>query len=649
MKVFRPHRLWYTRVSMIDDDHSQLRKMERELYTTDIQPPTKRSVLHPEKIVAEDEWKSRMNTATEPVGTMNTKIKTTSIFRNIFLGSLGFLLVALIIFGATFLGGGNTISEKNVDIVVTTKSFVDGGEIVPVEVTLINKNKLPLELATLVLNYPEGNDEGAGKIVRATREIGTVGVGATHQETFTIQLYGTENSQRTITAHIEFRVQGSNAVYDKDEPVTVTIRTSPVTVTLEAPEKAIPNQEIPLVFSIGGNGTSVLANTAMILQYPEGFTFTKSEPAPSFGNTVWYLGDLPPGVNRKITVYGTLTGSVTDLKTIRASVGAQNQNNDEKLDTVYNTLAQVIPLSEAFLDAKITVANQTGTTVALAANEQARIRIPWKNTLSVPITNAELSVSLSGTAYDPARVEPVSGYFESANNKIIWTKQQIPALATINPGAMGEVSFSIRPRVLSGGQVINPAINVSLSVVGYQSGGTKLMGTNIDSKTFAISSDLNLLVRTIHYTGTIQNSGPMPPKPNKETTYALEWKTSNMRNRVDGAIVTTTLPTYVSWKNIVVPQSEAANVSYNEVTRQLVWNVGDLPAGTNVSQRIISMKIGITPSLQQLGSTPNLTDSIVLTGTDAFTKQNLTITKLPLNTQLLNDGNGPGTYGQVEQ
>lgn len=630
---------------MIDDDHSNLRKVARELYTTDIQPPQRRSLLHEEKVVSRDEWESQQQQPARDAFPQNAP-RPVSWFRNIFFASLAFLVIALLILGASFITGGNTISEKNVDIAITTKTFVDGGESLPVDVTLVNKNKLGLELATLVLEYPQGGDDNSGTKGRIEREIGSLAAGATRQESFVIQLYGTQNAERAITAHIEFRVQGSNAVYDKDQSTTVTIRTSPITITLAAPEKAIPNQEIPLTFTIIGNGTASLPKTAMVVQYPDGFTFARAEPAPTFGSTVWYLGDLPPGVNRTITVYGSLSGSITDLKTIRASVGAQNASNEQLLDTTYNALAQVIPLSNAFLDATIVVANQTGATVAVANNQQVRVRIPYKNTLTVPLTNVQISATLSGTAFDPALIEPVNGFFDANANKIIWNKQQDVDLAVINPGQTGELSFSFRPKVVTGtSNAVNPVVKVLLDVQGYQSGGTKLSAVGIDTKTFAINSDLTMMARTIHYSGTIQNTGPMPPVPKKETTYALELKIMNTRNRVSGAVVTTTLPTYVSWKNVVLPQSETTAITYNEITHQLIWNVGDIPASP--TPKMISMKIGITPSPQQSGSVPLLTDSITLTGKDTFTQQDLTVTKLPLSTQLLNDGNGAGVDGTI--
>ncbi len=635
---------------MIDDNRSRLRKISQELYATDITNNDRRSRLHEEKVVYADDWKTEHeDTSFTP---MTPKKPSTSVFKKIFLGSLAFFVIALGFAAISFLSGGNTISEKNVDIVITTKSFVDGGETLPVEVTLVNKNKLPIELATLVLEYPQGNQDetvASGALARIPREIAQVPAGATHQESFSIQLYGTENSKRTITAKLDFRVQGSNAIYNKEQPIAVTIRTSPVTITLKAPDQAVPNQEIPLVFTIVGNGTASLPNTAMILEYPAGFTFKRAEPAPSYRETVWYLGDLPPGTNRTITVYGSLVGSVTDLKTIRASIGRQNDRDEQRLDTTYNTLAQVIPLSNAFLDAKLEVANQTGSSVAIASNQQVRVRVTYTNTLTVPLSNVELSVGFGGAAYDQGLVEPVTGFFDTVNNRIRWTSQQDPNLAMLGPGQSGSVNFSIRPRQLSGASAAsNPTITMNLDVLGYQAGGTKLSATAIDTKTFTINSDLNLIARSIHYTGAIQNSGPMPPVPNKETTYTLEFRVANTRNRISGAKMVTRLPTNVSWKGVVIPQSENANVSFNQITRELVWDIGEVPGGSSgTASKLLSVKVGITPSANQVSTVPPLTEGLTLTGKDTFTNQDLTINKLPLSTQVLNDGNGPGLSGQV--
>lgn len=464
-----------------------------------------------------------------------------------------------------------------------------------------------------------------------------------------MKLYGVQNSQKTITARLEFHVQGSNAIYDREEPSIVTIRTSPANITLALPEKITPNQEIPIAFTIVGNGTATLSNTAMIVQYPEGFTFTKSDPAPSFGNTIWYLGDLPPGANRTITVRGSFSGNANDLKTIRASIGMQNSKNEQVLDTTYNTLAQVVPLSGTFLDTRITVLDDAGSkTVAINAGQRVNVKVFWKNTLAVPISNAQITVHLSGSAYDPAKVEASTAFFDTANNQIIWTKDQNQVFESISPGASGYVSFSILTKDLTSA-VVNPQIITSVDTLGYQSGGTKLSATAVDTKTLVVNSDINLLASTIHNGGSITNTGATPPVVGKETTYTLQFQIVNLRNRVSNVVLATSLPIYVNWKSVIVPQSEAANISYNEVTRQLLWNVGEVPAGTggNLPAKQVALKVGVTPVSSQVGSAPELTGALTLTGRDGYTNQDITLTKRPMTTALLNEGNGPGALGQV--
>ena len=636
---------------MISDDKSFLRKAEHELYTTDIVPPKKRSFIHEQKLEAPDDWAdSKLGSSSN-----NTPppMRNTSIFKKIFFGSLGFLFIALIIGGISFLSGDNAISTKNVDLTVTAKTFVDGGESLPVNVSIVNRNKVSMELASLVLEYPEGNGSNPDAITRTSRDIGSVAVGDTHNESFDVKLYGEENSQKNITAHIEFRVSGSNAVYDKDETVPVTIRTSPLRLTLDVPTNVIPNQEVPLKFSVVGNGTEILTNTALVLEYPQGFTFSRATPVATSGNTVWYLGDIPPGARRDITVYGSFTGGISEAKTIRASVGSQNKQNEMLLDRVYNTLAQVVPLTNAFIDAHLVVENSSSNDaiVPISPTGAVSISIPWTNTLTSKITNAQIEVLLSGTAYDPARVRPNSGTFDSVNNKITWTRQEVPEFASLDPGKKGTVQFTIEPRQFSAGQVAsNPIINMSVNIAGFDDAGVRQSALGVDKKTLAIGSDMNFSARTIHTSGVIQNIGAMPPKVNTETTYTLEWQLTNSRNRVTGVKVSTILPTYVSWKNVMVPTAEQANVVFNEVTRELVWNAGEVPAGTgtNLPARILSLKVGITPSVDQKGKTPNLTGDLTITGLDTFTNKTITLTRRALNTQLTGEGSTPGADGIVD-
>lgn len=636
---------------MISDEESPLRKAEREIYTVDGIAPKRRSLLREKKVDVSEDWNQPSDHPTQELMTHN-KNKTTSFFKNLFGVSLVMLCIAVFILGLSFITGNNNISSKKVAIDIATKSFVDGGEDLLVNVSVVNRNKLPLELATVILEYPEGGEQDSGASARIIRDIGTIGVGDTHQESFTIQLYGQEGSEKDITTTVQFRVPGSNAVYDTQESVRVVVRSSPVLFTLQAPEQVVPNQEVLLVFNFSSNASSILSNSAIILQYPPGFTMTRSVPDATTDNRIWYIGDIAPGTNRTITVYGTFAGSVNDAKTIRASLGAQNPKNEKLLDTTYNSVVQVITLTSAFLDARIKVSGSDASAtdmIAVPANNNVSIDIPWENVTGTQITNAEIRVRLSGSAYDPANVQVPSGFFDTLNNQIIWTKQQQPGLATINPGTKGSVGFSINPKTIGLGSVSNPQIIISVDISGFQAGGSKLSTEGVDTKKIVINSDLNLLVKTVHYGGQLQNSGPMPPKVNTETTYTLDWQVTNMRNKVSNVKVSTILPLYINYKNAVLPQNEAQNVSYNTVTRELIWNVGDVPAGVGGTSpaRSVGIKVGITPTLAQIGSPVPLSNAITISGKDTFTGSTITVTRQATTTQVFNDISTVGADGKI--
>ena len=635
---------------MIPDEDSRLRKIERELYTTDIIPPKRRENLHAPVYDAPDDWVNPKTTGT-PAQSM-TSNQSTSLFKKIFFGSLGFLVIAGIVFGVSFLTGGNAISSKNVDITITTKSLADGGSDLPVNITITNRNKVPMQLTELTLSYPNtGSADSA--VTRVTRDVGTIDVGASHDESFTVQLYGTQGSVQPIMADVQFNVSGSNAVYDATNSTNVTINSSPVNLSLNVPSTTSPNQQVPLAFSISGNGTTTLSNTALVVTYPAGFTYDHADTAPSYQNNVWYLGDLPPGSTKTITVYGSFAGGTNQQSTIAARIGSQDPHAQNQLTQIYSTLSQVVTLATSFVNAQLSIGGgNTSSQIPINSGDIVNVSVPWQNTLASSISNMEIDVGFSGSAYDPSLVQASSGYFDSAHNQIIWTKQQDQSFAAVNPGASGSESFSIRPKQFPSSAVVsNPQIVMTVSVKGYPSGGSQLTATNVDQKTLVLNSNLSLLTSTLHYTGAFANTGSMPPRANHQTTYTLNWEITNFRNGVSGVTVSTTLPTYVDWKGVVSPSSESSKVQYNSVTRNLVWNAGSVPAGvgSTTPARILSMQIGLTPSTDQQGTAPDLTGPIVVTGVDGFTGATINLQKHSMSTVLLNDGsNSTGADGQVQ-
>ena len=133
-------------------------------------------------------------------------------------------------------------------------------------------------------------------------------------------------------------------------------------------------------------------------------------------------------------------------------------------------------------------------------------------------------------------------------------------------------------------------------------------------------------------------SGSNPLKAETGTNYKITWTLSNSANSILEAQARATIPIYVNWVGLA--QGEDQNVTYNEVTREVTWNIGQVAPNTGMgSNREASFIISINPSLSQVGSVPQLMKEIYLSGKDSFTGTSINSKRSPITTSS-SSGNG---------
>jgi hypothetical protein len=126
----------------------------------------------------------------------------------------------------------------------------------------------------------------------------------------------------------------------------------------------------------------------------------------------------------------------------------------------------------------------------------------------------------------------------------------------------------------------------------------------------------------VYFDGPIKNTGPIPPRVGQSTSYTVLWSIVNTSNNLENVVVTSRIPSYVTWENAIDPQAE--DITYDPNRGTITWNVGQVTAGTGIISPLkqVAFQISFVPSLGQAGKSPDLFDS-TLTGTDDFT--NVTI------------------------
>ncbi len=617
---------------------SKIEGLKRHLYdpVDTVSHRTHEGKLHQVNHNVEQEWRNEeinnaLNTMKKPKPSFFKKFFIASII--FFIGALGYALYM-------FYNGDSSVSSDKIDITVIGNAFTKGGEDLPLQVEVTNNNKASLELSNLLISYPSGASDNPADVVRLPRiNIGTIKPGETVTKNIKVVLYGDERSDRNVKVSFDYHPEGSNAIFTKEKDYSVNISSAPLTLTVDAPDTVTSDQPISFTVKATLNTALPSGDAVMQLSYPNNFIYESAIPAPSFGNSMWSLSDLSLTNPISVIVKGRIVGEDKEQQVFHVYAGTAKQSDKSTVDVVYNSVLHSVVITKPFIEANILVdeTSELGDTI--------NVRISWANNLPNRITDGEIIANVSGNVFDRMSVDASEGFFDSLNNRIVWDKNSNSDLANIEPGAKGEVSFNVKslPAKDIKGTLSDPQIAIDVSIRGKEPslGSTYSEVNNFSKKIVKFLSDLQISSSAVY------KEGAFPPKAEKETKYNVTWSLMNGTNAISGATARAILPIYVKW---VGSLSSRENISYNDSTREVIWNIGSVKANTGgINTREAMFTISLTPSLSQVGSTPQLMKEVYISGTDAFTGGTVSGKYMSINTLLFGDPNFKNGYERVIQ
>lgn len=616
------------------DVPERIKKLEEDLNSRKGQtaPPIVEHDLSPKEFEVNDNWKEeelKISQASEP------KAGGGKFYFWILLFSIVFFIGAGVYAYFSLTQGIHDISADNIDMQVSGPVSIAGGEKLSLDVSITNKNKVPLKIAELIVEYPQGTRSGINSSASLPTEritIGDMEPGDTSHHEIQAILFGEEQSVSKIRMILEYRLPNSTSIYEKELEYEITLNSNPISLSVDAPNETISGQPINLIVNVTSNATEKMRNVIVEGEFPAGFSFLKSEPIPGENNQSWKLGEFEPGQSKKITITGSLSGENQDARTFRFNAGIGNDKNPDHIETAFAGFKQEIAISKPFLSVNVLVNGKKENDVSVKPGENVEIEIGYVNNLPLTLRDVEISMNLSGSALDEQAISAGQGFYQSNTNNIIWNKETMPYLESISPGSSGVLVFALTPKVRVGST--NPDIKISVNVNAIRGDESNTLDrfTNISQKRILMQSDVSLRAISNYESGPIDNIGGVPPKAEKETTYTITWSLVNGANDIAGAKVTATLPSYVKFTDVIVPKNEV--LTYNPTSNTVVWDVGVLNSqtGTSKSQRSVSFQVALTPSISQVGTAPVLVNQSVFTGEDRFGKVKINISSNPITT-----------------
>jgi hypothetical protein len=562
-----------------------------------------------------------------------------------------FVVVALAIFGAAIyfliVGGVNVVSSRNIEISLEGPSSIKGGESGNWQVVITNKNKTNLELADLIIEYPDGSkpiSDSFGRTFSGTknlferRSIGMIKAGETKTQQIRVYLFGEKDTDKTFKLTLEYRPEGSNAILAATKEQIVRLLQSPMEISLNIPKETNAGEEITLEANIISNSQTLIKDVNFKMEYPAGFRYLDSDLKPTAGDNVWRLGDLESNMKRAIKIRGVLYGQDLMEFAFRASAGPLDENGEV---VAYGFAVQSIILKKPFLKLGAEINGETEE-VIVPVGADLNVSIDWQNTLPTKITNAVIEVKIIGSAADQRAISVNKGFYRSFDQTLVWNQSSSPDLSVIEPLEQGRAKFKFSILDSLPNDIIrqgNPAISLDITMraerITEEQGKVEI--TNHLTKEIKIATSFQLSRRALYYSGPFKNSGPLPPKVGRETTYTVIWSLTNSSNNVSNAMINAFLPSYVRWLGKVQP--EDSDVSYNQTTGEIIWRAGAVPIGAGIlsAARELAFQISFLPNAAQIGSQPTLVSEVTLSGKDDFTGAFLRDVKYALTTYLDSD------------
>ena len=615
-------------------EKSRLERLKRSLYSRNESsiPREKRTPVSGREYTVPNDWGDKPSFDL-PADIMIKK--NNSFFNKFLVIAIIFFVCALGIASFIFFGGLNSVSSNNVDIKVTGPSSISSGEELDFNLDIINQNRTNLEKTTLYIDYPIGAQSigPSGKIITRDKiDFGTLEKGANKNQDVRVMFFGEKGAVKTIKFRLEYTVTGSNAIFSKEKTYDVSISSSPIILNVSYPKEVNSGQEVDFTIDVTSNSSVVIQNTLLKIEYPYGFTYKDSSIKPLRDNMVWNLGDLKNGDKKTLTISGILVGQNLEDRSFRISLGTPNSPTTQDFDTNLALEQATIGIRKSFFGLTISTGGEQKNIGEIGAS--VPVSINWQNTLPDRIVNNIIVAKLSGNIFDRSGVSTGdTGFYSSSDGSIVWDKNTVSSLQDISPGDGNKVSFSLLSLLNSvqTRSIKNPYINVHVDMTGNRTGTEATAVSSSQDLTIKFNSVIGLTAKS-YRSGVFTNTGPIPPRADSESTYTVAWALTNTSNDLKNTIVSAVLPVNIVWKGDISPSGE--HISYNPDSRTVTWSVGNISAGIGFAYlpRTVSFKLGVTPSVTQIGSVLNLLSDTSASANDTFTGTNLRISVGLVNT-----------------
>lgn len=511
--------------------------------------------------------------------------------RTIFL-TIFALLVALGT-GAWWVLQKNSYSKDIVKLEILGPEDAVAGEDITYSVRYKNNGNVRLEDPVLVFEYPKGSVPADGTQMRTSRSVEPLYPGQEGVLEFTAKLLGKKDDLAQAKAFLRYRPKNLSAAYESETLFTTRIVSVPIGLVFELPQGVQKGQQFEIVARITSLFSDPLHDAVFRMEYPGGFTQLAADPV-SLAQNEWRLGTLLSGKETTIRVKGVMDGDPESMQEFRGIFGTWKGG----VFTELAALAQEIKLGKPSFSLFQLVNGEEFPSVL--PGDTLRFRIIVHNDGEDALLRETLSARISGKAFDLESVQSSDGVFNKETQSILWGPDETLWLRSFRPGEDGRAEFSVK---VKNPLPLTSPLDKNLTLKNAVSFGSVRRDFEL-----RVSSPLSL-------SQTVSGAN--------DSSYAIGWQIGSPTNDASGVRVKAFLPLGVEFVGNAEP--ETSRLSFDSATRELIWDVGVLKAGSGVFTKVSAVSFHVRPVqiVGQAGAAVPLISEAKAVGLDAFTLETI--------------------------
>jgi len=492
-----------------------------------------------------------------------------------------------------------------------------------------NNGEVRLDEPELVFEYPEyalPSEGNSRRVIKKAEELGgAIYPGEERTFVFTARLLGHEGETKEAKATLTYQPKNLKARYTSQTSFVTVINRVPLSFNFDLTSKVQANKEFKFSLNYFSNINYPLTNVHLIVDYPNGFEFISANPK-SLERNEWSIEALNNAEGGRVEISGQLSGQIGEEKLFRARLGIWQEGEFVLLKETTKAVSIIRPA--LYITQQI---NNNPKYVA-QPGDLLHYEIFFKNIGDDFLNEMFLLVTLEGEAFDFSTLQAPDGDFTPGQNSIMWDWHKIKDLQVLPPQREGKVEFWIKLKSdweIKDSTGKNPQIKTTVYL-------------NQVKEEFVNQIKSKLMVQQKGYYNdeVFGNNGPLPPVVGQPTTYTIIWQVTNYYNDIKNCQMRAVLPTNV---NLVggkfFPAEQMDKFTFDQQSRELIWQIGDLPAGTGVTTAppLISFQVVLIPDPSQRGRPADLIGPAKVTGEDQWTGNLLEFSAPGLNTLLPDD------------